>query len=199
MNKTVWDRPENIPSKNFTCGHCGREIASEKGFGGNMNGNSNYREHIYICHLCSRPTFIGYQGEQIPDIKFGGDVEDISDSMVFQLYDEARNSMSVSSYTASVLCCRKLLMNIAVHKGAKEGLKFIQYVEFLSNNHYVPPDAKEWVDHIRKKGNEATHEIAIMKREDAEEIISFVEMILRLVYEFPAKIKRKTSLTPITK
>ena len=99
--------------------------------------------------------------------------------------------MSVSSHTAAVLCCRKLLMNIAVSKGAKEGLQFIKYVEFLSDNHYVPPDAKDWVDHIRKKGNEATHEIAIMKREDAEEIISFVEMILRLVYEFPARVKKK--------
>jgi len=193
MEKTVWDRPENITSRNFTCGYCGKEIASEKGFGGNRNGSSSYREYIYICHYCTRPTFIDFYGTQTPDVKYGGDVEDISESLVLELYDEARNCMSVSSHTASVLCCRKLLMNIAVSKGAKEGLQFIKYVEFLSDNHYVPPDAKEWVDHIRKKGNEATHEIAIMEREDAEEIISFVEMILRLVYEFPARVKKKVT------
>lgn len=191
MEKTIWDRLETIPSKNFACGYCGKKIASEKGFGGSRNGNAAARDYIYICHQCSYPSFIGYKGEQTPNTRFGEDIEDISESSVLELYDEARNCMSVSSHTGAVLCCRKLLMNIAVSKGAKEGLQFIKYVEFLSDNHYVPPDAKDWVDHIRKKGNEATHEIAIMKREDAEEIISFVEMILRLVYEFPARIKKK--------
>ncbi len=188
-NKIKWNAPGNVVSQNYICGYCGNGLVSEKGWGGNVEtGRAAY---IYICHYCTRPTFIDYDKEQTPDIKFGGDVEDISESLVLELYDEARNCMSVSSHTASVLCCRKLLMNIAVSKGAKEGLQFIKYVEYLSDNHYVPPDAKDWVDHIRKKGNEATHEISIMKREDAEEIISFVEMILRLVYEFPAKVKRK--------
>jgi hypothetical protein len=44
------------------------------------------------------------------------------------------------------------------------------------------------VDHIRKKGNEANHEIAIMSRTDAEELISFIEMLLKFMYEFPARI-----------
>ncbi len=180
-----------LSSKDYICGYCGKGLASEKGWSGGVQGHPN--ANIFVCHYCTRPTFIDYDEEQTPNTRFGEDVEDISESSVSELYDEARNCMSVSSHTAAVLCCRKLLMNIAVHKGAKEGLKFIQYVEFLSDNHYVPPDAKDWVDHIRKKGNEATHEIAIMKREDAEELISFVEMILRLVYEFPAKIRRKTS------
>ncbi len=184
----------NIGSKDFVCGYCGNGLVSEKGWQGGVAGQP--AASIYICHYCTRPTFIDYDEEQIPDVKFGGDVEGISESLVSELYNEARNCMSVSGHTAAVLCSRKLLMNVAVSKGAKEGLQFIKYVEYLSDNHYVPPDAKDWVDHIRKKGNEATHEIAIMQRENAEEIISFVEMILRLVYEFPAKVKRKTS--PVT-
>jgi hypothetical protein len=184
----------NIGSKDYVCGYCGNGLVSEKGWQGHVP--SMPAASIYICQYCTRPTFIDYDNEQTPDVKFGGDVEDISEPLVFELYDEARNCMSVSSHTAAVLCCRKLLMNIAVSKGAKEGLQFIKYVEFLSDNHYVPPDAKDWVDLIRKKGNEATHEIAIMGREDAEEIISFVEMILRLVYEFPARVKKK--LLPAT-
>jgi Domain of unknown function (DUF4145) len=46
-------------------------------------------------------------------------------------------------------------------------------VEYLANNGYVPPNGKGWVDHIRKKGNEATHEIILMKREDALELMAF--------------------------
>jgi hypothetical protein len=44
------------------------------------------------------------------------------------------------------------------------------------------------VDHIRKKGNEANHEIALMTRVDAEELLSFSEMLLKFIYEFPSRI-----------
>ncbi len=82
-------------------------------------------------------------------------------------------------------------MNIAVAKGATAGNTFISYVEYLSNQNYIPPDGKEWVDIIRTKGNEATHEINIFEREDAEELLLFAEMLLRFIYEFPARLKRK--------
>jgi hypothetical protein len=61
-------------------------------------------------------------------------------------------------------------------------------VEYLSDQNYVPPDGKGWVDHIRKKSNEANHEIVIMKKEDALDLISFIEMLLRLIYEFPSRL-----------
>ena len=79
-------------------------------------------------------------------------------------------------------------MNIAVAQGAKAGLSFVEYVDYLSNQGYVPPNGRSWVDHIRNKGNEATHEIALMTREDANELISFAEMLLKFIYEFPAKV-----------
>ncbi|MBK9304696.1 MAG: DUF4145 domain-containing protein [bacterium] len=71
----------------------------------------------------------------------------------------------------------------------------MEYVQFLADNNYVPPDAKGWVDHIRKKGNEANHEITVMIREDAEDLLSFIEMLLKVIYEFPATIRKKI-ITP---
>ena len=79
-------------------------------------------------------------------------------------------------------------MNMAVAQGAKTGLAFIDYVQFLADNGYVPPKGKGWVDHIRKKGNEATHEISAMSKADAEELLSFSEMLLKFIYEFPSKV-----------
>ena len=67
----------------------------------------------------------------------------------------------------------------------------MEYVEYLSDNHYVPPGGKEWVDQIRKKGNEANHKIILMTKEDTEDILGFTEMLLRFVYEFPHKIASK--------
>jgi hypothetical protein len=191
MNKINWHNLTGIPSSNFVCGYCGHSIASALGF--QTNPDSTTR--IYICHFCTRPTYINPNDEdqfkQSPGVKFGENVNDISNLAVADLYDEARKCMSVNSHTAAVLCCRKLLMNIAVSKGAKEGLQFVKYVEFLSANHYVPPGSEEWVDHIRKKGNEATHEISIMEKESAEELISFIEMILKFTFEFPARMNKK--------
>jgi hypothetical protein len=96
--------------------------------------------------------------------------------------------MTVKGVTGAVLLCRKILMNVAVSKGAAEGEQFIKYVEYLDAKGYVPPDGKKWVDHIRQKGNEATHEIKRMWQYDGEKLITFTEMLLRFVYEFPAKV-----------
>ena len=192
MELINWNSVKTLESRSYTCGHCGHPLASEKGIHG-VYENARDKAYVYICHHCSRPTYFDREANQIPGHPYGKPVEGIPTKGVETLYHEARNCTSSNAYTASVLCCRKLLMNIAVSKGAKEGLSFAEYVEFLSNKNYVPPDGREWVDHIRKKGNEATHEISIMKKEDAEELISFLEMLLKFIYEFPATIKRKAS------
>ena len=65
----------------------------------------------------------------------------------------------------------------------------MEYVEYLSQKGYIPSDGKGWVDYIRTKGNEANHEIKIMSSADAADLITFSEMLLKLVYEFPAKVQ----------
>ncbi len=91
------------------------------------------------------------------------------------------------------MLCRKILMHIAVQQGAAENLKFIDYVDYLSTKNFVPPNGKHWVDHIRKKGNEANHEVALMSETDAKELIVFVEMLLKFIYEFPMMIPQAVS------
>jgi hypothetical protein len=79
-------------------------------------------------------------------------------------------------------------MHIAVQQGAPAGENFITYVQYLADKNYVPPNGKGWVDHVRQKGNEANHEIKIMAQTEAEELISFLEMLLKFIYEFPARV-----------
>jgi len=186
----TWHGLLEVESKSFICGYCGNPLASNKGYFGEHRNDPARRRYVYICHQCEKPTFFDWGGrDQTPGSTYGNKVNDIPIGEVDKLYDEARNCMRCNAYTASVLCSRKLLMNIAVAKGAKEGISFIEYVQFLSDRGFVPPDGKEWIDHIRKKGNEATHEIAIMKKDDAEELIDFIEMLLKFIFEFPAIIR----------
>jgi hypothetical protein len=124
---------------------------------------------------------------QYPGAKIGRDINTLPKE-VRELYDEARSSFSVNAFTASVLCSRKLLMNIAVNQGAEVKKTFQSYVDYLVNNHYTPPNSKPWVDYIRKVGNIATHEIPSISKDDAEKLLDFVEMILLFIYEYPIKI-----------
>ena len=93
--------------------------------------------------------------------------------------------MSSQAYTPAVLACRKILMNVAVALGANAGESFVNYVRFLADAGYVPPNGKHWVDHIRTKSNEANHEITLMSKDEAEKLITFVEMMLKFIYRLP--------------
>jgi hypothetical protein len=197
--RVIWENSSKLSSTSFQCGHCGSLLVSDKGWYATNSIVGRQFYSIYLCHYCNKPTFFDNEQKQSPGVIFGNDVSDIDDHGVRSLYEEARKCTNNNAYTASVLCCRKLLMHIAVAKGAEVGKKFIDYIEFLADKNYIPPDARDWVDHIRSKGNEANHEIGIMTKEDAIDLISFSEMLLKLIYEFPAIIKRKNNSNPDSK
>jgi hypothetical protein len=178
----TWQNFGEVDRKQYQCGFCGYTVANNKGYF--WYGQT---DRIILCPNCNKPTYFDHHDRQFPGVAPGNEVLHLP-SDLHQLYLEARDCCSVSAFTASVLACRKLLMNIAVQQGAKEGLKFIEYVDFLATNGYIPPNGRGWVDHIRKKGNEATHEIALMAQADAEELIAFSEMLLKFIYEFPSKV-----------
>jgi hypothetical protein len=79
-------------------------------------------------------------------------------------------------------------MHIAVEQKAKTNQTFLEYVNHLANTGYVPPNGKVWVDYIRKRGNEANHEIVLMTQGDAHALVGFVEALLRFVYELPRMV-----------
>ena len=98
-------------------------------------------------------------------------------------YQEARRCMGVSAYTAADLLCRKILMHVAVDKGAKPGKTFAEYLTHLADAGYVTPPMAPWVDLIRQHGNQATHELPPSNQQRAESTVMFTAELLRLVYE----------------
>lgn len=176
-----WQNLTKLEPSTYTCGHCGKVVGPSEGYYSDVPYS-----RIYVCPFCHLPTY--FDGDrQMPGPKFGSDVGGLPDDIA-AIYQEARDCMSVSGYTAAVMLARKLLMNVAVGHGAAENLSFVTYVEYLADQGYVPPNGKAWVDRIRSKGNEANHEIRLMSKADAEEILSFVEMLLKFVYEFPSRV-----------
>src|SRR5437867_12994642 len=186
FQSAVWADPKTLEPVRYVCGYCGSKVSSEKGYKIFMAGSPGSQlGGIFICPACCAPTYFPPKEQrQIPGSAFGNDVAHVPAGL-HALYNEARNCVANGDYTASVLVCRKMLMNIAVQQGANHNLKFIEYVDYLSEKGFVPPNGKRWVDHIRKKGNEANHEIDLMTEKDAKELIVFIEMLLKFIYEFP--------------
>jgi len=190
--KYEWNNTGSFTQRSYTCGHCGARVGPHIGYSAKVvevRGESRgVAASIYICPNCTKPTFYDFDGKQVPGVKFGNDVQGVTNSGVQQLYNEARDCTGLGAHTAAVLICRKVLMNVAVHHGAEEGESFVEYISYLADAGYVPPNGKPWVDAIRSKGNEANHEIKIMTKKEAEQILRFTEMLLRFVYEFPSML-----------
>lgn len=105
-------------------------------------------------------------------------------------YLEARRCMSVDAFTAVETLCRKILMHVAVEKGAAEGATFASYIDHLETAGFVTPPMKEWVKLIKDHGNESNHRLPTPTRERAEGTIQFTAQLLRSVYEMDHLAKK---------
>lgn len=184
-------KSEEIMEATYTCGYCGSKITSDEGmYLGEERRSLLYNtrpQGVFICTNCKMPSFI-YGDVQVPGVNFGNSVNNIPD-IVNSVYEEARKSFSVGAYTGVILLCRKLLMHVGVDFGADENNNFVYYVNYLKDNHYVTQNSGEWIDSIRKFGNVATHQIVVNTKEDAERMIKFCEMLLKVNYEYPALMR----------
>lgn len=181
-----WQNTNNIDPQDFICGYCGRNVGSHTGYFNNSNPNTK----IYICPFCGMPTLF-YQNKQYPGPLLGRNIENLP-SGVAEIYRELKDTNKNSSFTAVSLLGRKLIMHLAVNVArAKEGEKFVQYVEYLKKSGYIPPNGDKILKYIKDLGNEKNHEIKIGTKEEAEKIIKFIEALLIFMYEFPSEFQNK--------
>lgn len=185
-------------SKNFTCGYCGAYVSSDRGMplqelteGYSPNFANCHSIGVYVCPNCYMPTFI-YNDIQEPGNRYGSPVKGVPKN-VNEVYEEARSCYAANAYTGTVLLCRKLLMHVAVNLGASDNLRFIEYVNYLNEKHFVSVKSHNWIDQIRKYGNEATHELEVNSQQDAQMILKFCEMLLKMNYEYPSIIEESNN------
>lgn len=183
-----WANAQTIPSVDYYCAYCNCQVASQIGIFCRNKVSGRTAVCVAICHSCQYPTIVGHDGSQIPDQLEGPSVTDISEAGVAALYEEARRSARDGNNISCVMACRVVLMYAAVHKGAPTDKSFAQYVTFLADNHFVPPDCKEMLDHIKDLGNRANHDIRVFTRDEALEALEFTAAILRFMFEFPARV-----------
>lgn len=188
MENYQWIGTNEISNQHYKCGYCSKEPAPSKCYLAYDGGGKNLAGRIYICAYCKQPTFFAADGQQTPKPLLGNEVHEITDKDIANLYNEVRNCTSTGAYTAAVMVCRKILMNLAVQHGAKKKETFAYYVDFLDGMSYIPPQGKQWVDKIRKRGNEANHEITLMNIKDAQLMLHFTGALLHFNYELTSML-----------
>jgi ribosomal protein S27AE len=176
-----WQNALSLSVKTYECGWCGKSIATKDGY-----FDKSLTREIRICPGCGMPTVFSEHG-QTPGSAPGRSVEKLKPH-VQATYEEARRCAANACFTACAMLSRKLLMNIAVEKGADPGLKYAAYVQFLVDNHHVSASAEGWVDRIRNVGNTANHELPQVSKDDGLALLRFVEMLLITLFEFPALV-----------
>ena len=185
-----WNNTYRLAPKGYVCGFCSKDVSSDQGYSissFNGNGEAVHLKGIYICPSCKGPTFFDIMDNQLPGILVGNSVLNVPED-INGLYTEARKSYSAGAYTGSVLLSRKMLMNLGVNFGAVEGKSFEYYVDYLLDEGYIPKNSKDWVNHIRLHGNTATHKVKLKTAKEAETLLTFIEMLLKINFEYPSHI-----------
>jgi hypothetical protein len=146
------------------------------------------------CTICGDGAVQRLDGNVYPGVAFGVKLEGLPGE-VEMAYTEARNCMSVDAYGACELVCRKILMCVAVEKGATEGESFSSYLSYLGEKGFITDAMMGWVEIIRENGNKAAHKIEQVDKKRAESTIMFTAELLRIVYEmeFMAKMYGKAA------
>lgn len=179
-----WQNQSRIPPTDYRCWNCGNQVGTRDGFC--VHGED--KPYVALCPRCGRPAYFDHRtADPIPSSAPGRPLKG-APGEVGTLYDEARRALGAGAYTAVVMLCRKMLMNIAVAEGAKAGESFASYVDFLQAGGYFSPKARDYVDFIKKLGNEANHEIAPKLNRDASLSLRFVSGLIQHNYEHPSAL-----------
>jgi len=186
----IWQNAGEINPRQFICGFCGNNVASKTGYFYIVA--SVTRAHIVICPFCRNPTFFDTADKQFPGAKYGRLVEHVP-TEIERLYKEAKDCYQVNASTGCVLCCRALLMHIAVEHGAIEGLGFVEYIDHIVSHGLIPIKSKPAADAIRQSGNKATHRIAPVTMEEAQKTLYFLEILLMNIYEIEGKTQKSST------
>ena len=158
------------------CGACGRAVSLIV-----VAQHVKLKIRWFACPSCKQGS-VSIDGKIYPRRLLGDDVKGLPET-IQPAYLEARRSISTECYTACEMVCRKILMNVAVDKGAPEGKSFAGYIDYMVEAGYITITMKPWVDKIKENGNDAAHEIRTPNLNRTKSTLKFTMFLLKNVYE----------------
>lgn len=179
----------------YKCPYCGKEVAGKKHhiiqsefYFPNVGISNTDIYYVLECPNCHRPTIYDVSDDAtFPSGRSLKSVQHIPEN-IEKIYNEVCSCISAKCYTAAVILARTAIMHICVEQNACKNKTFAFYVDYLCDNHYIPQNAKGWVDKIRKMANDSVHNLEFWEKEDAYLIGKFLMYLLIFVYELPSQV-----------
>ncbi len=198
MSDFEWTSRDNCsPTQSYLCPYCNQVVAGLKkhvivfhGSGPSLYAATFESDAYYVlkCPACDKPSIYNVHNKTTSPA--GKALENVAHlpEAIEKAYEEVRRAIGAQCYTSAVVYARTVIAHIAVDLGADDNLSFVKYVEYLSENGYTPPNARDWIDKIRLMGNEATHDLVFWDKDAAETIGKFLMYLLIFIYELPNSI-----------
>ena len=204
-----------IPKTAITCPHC-----KSKSHFKEMASCFFFEDGVWavlLCDNCTKPIFSIYSwngsytvspGYGVPSLEAKPsktypmmipDVHPSTPKSVGDDYTESIVCYNAEAWKAAVVLCRRALQCSLVDKGANASKRLRDQIDDLARNQTITTEIRDWAHQIRYLGNDGAHpydkgSLTRVSRDDADEILKFMESYLKYVYEMPyelAKMNRK--------
>lgn len=163
------------------CRHChqGVVVVEEELIGGvarRDGGRSGEISHRGI-HWWPLP-----QAKQSPDVP----------AEIASAFSEAATALSARCPRASAVMARRTLEAVTADQGQASG-SLHERLKALASSGVLLPTLSDWASEVRLIGNAGAHydPIETVSQEDAQQLLSFVQELLRYLYELPAELGRR--------
>ena len=111
-------------------------------------------------------------------------------------YKEALTCFNSGAWKATVVLCRRALQSSVVEKGADVKEYLVNQIDDLAHEEIITKDMQGWAHTVRHFGNDGAHPydrglLTKVRKEDAEDMLKFMESYLKYVYEMPYEVAEK--------
>ena len=150
--------------------------------------------YIRTCDKCGNQVFFIFEGNKLKDYypKRTPQTDESIPNEIADDYKEAVKCFDAGAFKASVVMSRRAIQSSALERGIKKG-RLRDQIDELHAKDLIPDSVKEWAHEIRLTGNIGAHPdedlLQDVTKEDAQELIRFVEAYLNYVYVMPARVK----------
>lgn len=156
---------------------------------------TSFRDYgIYTCNHCNKAVLlIGVTDDKFSD-QYPKRTPQLDKSIPIEIANdhvEAIKCFDVGAFKATVVMCRRALQGSVIEKGTtKDKLK--DQINELCDKRIITEDIRDWGHEIRLTGNIGAHPdedgLKGVTKEDAEQMMQFMERYLEYVYVLPAKV-----------
>jgi hypothetical protein len=104
---------------------------------------------------------------------------------------QAHRNLRDENWDAVVVMARSALQ-AALREQKAEGATLKAEIDHLASKGLLPPIISEWSHNVRELGNESAHpkpEQAATERDDARDIVQFLDFLMEYLYDLPKRIK----------